>query len=151
MIQIAPRFRALRILCVEEEEVQRKLFQACADVIGAECLFAENATKAMWLFRRHPVDMVFIDIDRHCAQELAAFQAMRALPGRGHRVPIVAVTNNDCRWTAENYREAGFAALFAKPLEPTRLFQAIDDLLCETGQPPLLLAPVAEFRNPQFA
>ena len=36
MIDLAPRPRALRILCVEEDDLERRLLQACMDAIQAE-------------------------------------------------------------------------------------------------------------------
>ncbi len=92
----------------------------------------------MRYFREHPVDMVFIDIDRHSPGELGGFRRMRATPGRGKTVPMLAVTDNDCRWSEKDYRDAGFAGMFLKPIEPSRLFQTIDDVLYEIHQPPLL-------------
>jgi CheY-like chemotaxis protein len=138
MIDLAPRPRALRILCVEEDELERRLLQACMDAIHAEVIFSRSAADAVRYFREHPVDMVFIDIDRHSPGELGGFRRMRATPGRGKIVPILAVTDNDCRWSEKDYRDAGFAGLFLKPIEPSRLFQTIDDVLYETHQPPLL-------------
>lgn len=109
------------------------------DAIQAEAIFAPSAADAVAYFQRHPVDMVLIDIDRHAAGELGGFRRMRATPVRGKRVPIMAVTDNDCRWNESDYRAAGFAGLFVKPIEPSRLFQKIDDVLYEHHQPPLLV------------
>ena len=138
MMNLTPRFRALRVLCVEEDPVQRKLMEVCLDVAGIEALFASGPAQALSLFRRYPVDMIFLDFDQHSEQELAVFRIMRDSGQRGRHVPILAVTNNDCRWTRAAYREAGFAGLFEKPVEPMRLFRTMDDILCEYGQPPLL-------------
>jgi CheY-like chemotaxis protein len=139
MVPLAPRPRSLRVLCIEEDDVQRKLLRACLDVLGAEGLFALRADEAEFMFRRHPVDMVFMDIDLHSAEELAAFERMRTTPRRAE-VPILAVTENNCDWPEAAYREAGFAGLFLKPIEPMRLFHAMDAMLREACQPPLLLA-----------
>lgn len=138
MIDLATRPRPLRILCVEEDDLERRLLQACMDAIRAEAIFSRRAADAVRYFREHPVDMVFIDIDRHAAGELGGFRRMRATPGRGKTVPILAVTDNDCRWSESDYRDTGFAGLFLKPIEPSRLFQTIDDVLYEAHQPPLL-------------
>ncbi|HSM94764.1 MAG TPA: response regulator [Rhizomicrobium sp.] len=145
MIELAPRSRSLRILCVEENDLERRLLQACLDAIRAEAVFARGAKEAVAYFREHPVDMVFIDIDRHSPGELGGFRRMRATPARGQTVPIVAVTDNDCHWSEKEYREAGFGGLFLKPIEPSRLFRLIDDVLYENRQPPLLasLRPAA--------
>lgn len=121
--------------------VERRLLQACMDVIHAEAVFAHKAAEAVAYFRRHPVDLVLIDIDRHAAGELGGFRRMRATPVRGRKVPILAVTDNDCRWSESDYRHAGFTGLFVKPIEPSRLFQKIDDVLYEHHLPPLLAAP----------
>jgi CheY-like chemotaxis protein len=147
---LVPRQRSLRVLCVEEDDVQRKLLQACLDVIGAEGVFAQQATEAVFLFRRHPMDMVFMDIDMHSADELAAFERMRRTPRRKN-VPILAVTENECDWSENAYREAGFSGVFLKPIEPMRLFQAMDDMLRETEQPPLLYDQSDLVENAQFA
>jgi len=127
----------LRILCIEEDAIQRKLLQACLEVMGAEALIFTRALDAVWAFRKQQVDLIFMDIDQHIANGLMAFEAIRATPLRGRTVPILAVTENECRWSEQDYREAGFAGLFLKPVEPTRLFRAIDDVL-ERWNPPEL-------------
>jgi CheY-like chemotaxis protein len=138
MMTLSPRFRALRVLCVEEDAVQRKLMEVCLGFAGTEVFFAAKPQQALALFRRHPVDMIFLDFDQHSEEELAVFRIMRDKGQRGRHVPILAVTNNDCRWSRAAYREAGFAGLFEKPVEPMRLFRTMDGILCEVGQPPLL-------------
>ena len=151
MIELAPRPRALRILCVEEDDLERRLLQACLDAIRTEAVFARTAADAVTYFRKHPVDMVFIDIDRHSPGELGGFRRMRATPVRGKTVPIIAVTDNDCRWTESDYRQAGFAGVFLKPIEPSRLFRAIDDILYEYHQPPLLAPMRSALHAPHVA
>ena len=138
MVPLAIRNRALRVLSLEEDPLQRKLLSACLDAVGVEAFFASRAPEAIFLFRRHPVDMVFMDIDQHSQAGLAAFEGIRATPRRGRGVPILAMTNNECRWTEQDYRDAGFVTMFLKPVEPMRLFLAIDSVLRETAQPPLL-------------
>ena len=76
---------------------------------------------------------------------------MRATPVRGKKVPILAITDNDCRWTEKEYRDAGFAGLFLKPIEPSRLFRTIDDILYEHHQPPLLAAARFALHIPHVA
>lgn len=131
--------------------MERRLLQACMEAIQAETIFARVAADAVTYFRKHPVDMVFIDIDRHAPGELGGFRRMRATPARGKTVPILAVTDNDCRWSESDYRRAGFAALFVKPIEPSRLFQKIDDVLYEHHMPPLLVAPRAPLQASEVA
>ncbi|HEY1630653.1 MAG TPA: response regulator [Rhizomicrobium sp.] len=138
MLHFAARAEPFRALCVEEDAVQRKLLQACFDVVGAEALFAATAAQALALFRRCDVDIVLMDFDLHTADELAAFEAMQATPQ--WRVPILAVTDNDARWSEEDYRQVGFAGLYVKPIEPSRLITAMDGVLRGIGQPPLLLS-----------
>ncbi len=150
MVPLAPRNRSLRILCIEEDDVQRKLLGACLDVIGAEAVFALHAADALFLFRSHPMDMVFMDIDLHSADELGAFERMRATPRREH-VPILALTDNECDWPDKAYRETGFAGVFLKPIEPMRLFRTIDRALREAEQPPLLCEQSDLFENARFA
>jgi CheY-like chemotaxis protein len=152
MMNILPRFRALRVLCVEEDFVQRKLIEVCLDVAQIETFFATNAQQALSLFHRHPFDMIFLDFDRHCEKELAAFRVMRDTPRSDRRTPILAVTNNDCRWTQGSYRQAGFAGLFEKPIEPSRLFRAMDDVLRDYEREPLLDLPyTAQFASRRTA
>jgi CheY-like chemotaxis protein len=150
MVPLAPRHRSLRVLCIEEDDVQRKLLRACFDVIGAEAMFALNAMDALFMFRRHPMDMVFMDIDLHSADELAAFERMRTTPRRQH-VQILALTDNECDWREAAYREAGFAGVFFKPIEPMRLFRTMDAILRDADQQPLLYQQADLFANQQFA
>lgn len=137
MLPLALRPRPLRVLCVEEDPVQRKLFKACLDGLGAEGLFASHAHEAVNVFRHHPVDLVVMDIDLHVADELSAFERIHS-SFRGRRVPILAITDNECGWSEDDFREAGFAGLFEKPVEPSRLYHKMDDVLRASNQPPLL-------------
>lgn len=131
--------RPLRILCVEEDPIQRRLMEACLEVMGADALIVSRPMDAIWAFRHEEIDLVFLDIDMHVAHGLSAFEAIRATPVRGHSVPVLAVTENECRWTAHDYRQAGFAGLFLKPIEPTRLRLAIEDAM-KNWHPPALRA-----------
>jgi len=140
MLHFARRADPVRILCVEEDLVQRKLLEACLDVVGAEAVFAGNASQALSLFRRCDIDLVLMDFDLHTAEELAAFEEM--CETQNWRVPILAVTDNECRWSEAAYRDAGFAALYLKPIEPSRLIAALDGALRDAGQPPLLDAVI---------
>lgn len=137
MIPLAPRHRSLRILCIEEDEVQKKLLGACLEIIGAESFFAADPEDAEIIFRHHPMDLVLMDIDAHTAEELEVFEHMRALPRR-RAIPILAVTDNNCDWPERAYREAGFAAVYFKPIEPARFFRTVDEILREYALPPLL-------------
>src|SRR5579885_792536 len=137
MLPLALRPRPLRVLCVEEDAIQRKLFKACLDGLGAEGFYASYAHEAVEIFLHHPVDLVVMDIDLHVADELSAFERIHS-SFRGRKVPVLAVTGNECGWSEEDFREAGFAGLFEKPVEPTRLYRKMDEVVREFNQPPLL-------------
>jgi CheY-like chemotaxis protein len=151
MVPLACRFRPLRILCIEEDPLQRKLLGACLEAVKAECLFAPRAANGVWLFRRHPMDVVLMDLDWHVAEEIAAFEEMRKVSRWGRRVPIVAVTDNDSNWSERAYRDAGFAALCEKPIQPMQLFGILDDVLRDSHLAPLLDQPVRSQLLPHSA
>lgn len=151
MLPLACRSRPLRILCIEEDALQRKLLAACLEAAKAECLFAPRAANAVWLFRRHPVDMVLMDLDWHVVEEIAAFHEMRNVWRWGRRVPIVAVSENESGWSERAYREAGFAALCEKPIQPMQLFAILDDVLRDSHMPPLLERPSLSHMLPHSA
>jgi hypothetical protein len=151
MLPLACRSRPLRILCIEEDALQRKLLAACLEAIKAEAIFAPRAANAVWLFRRHPVDIVLMDLDWHVEEEIAAFEEMRKVPRWGRRVPIVAVTDNESGWSERAYRDAGFAALCEKPIQPMQLFAILDDVLRDSHLAPLLDHPVQSQLLPHSA
>ena len=138
MLPLACRSRPLRILCIEEDPLQRKLLTACLEAVKAESLFARRAANAVWLFRRYPVDMVLMDLDWHVAEEIAALEEMRKARRWGRSVPIVAMTENESGWSERAFRDAGFAALCEKPIQPMQLFAIMDDVLRDDHQAPLL-------------
>ena len=135
--QLAPRLRPLRVLSVEDPPIQRKLIEACMQVVGAECILACDGAEAVTLFRSAPVDIVLLDMNLPHVDGLAAFEQMRSTPGRKAKTPILAVTLNEHGWDADEYRRRGFDGLYLKPLEPSRLYSAIDSVLIHAGQPPL--------------
>ncbi len=119
--------------------MQRKLLVACLEAAGIEGQVTGTAAETLWLFERRTFDLVSLDIDLHAAEGIAAFEAIAAAQARSRAVPVLAITANECGWSEADYRDAGFAGLFLKPIEPFRLYHAIDVLLRQTGQPPLLV------------
>jgi len=136
------RIRPMRILCVEDEPLQRKLLGACIELIAGEPLFAASGCEAVGLFRKHAVDLILLDMNQPAGDGFTALNQIRHLGLRGQQVPVLAISDNITGLPESAYRKLGFSALYVKPVEPYRLLDRMDASLIAAGQPPLFRVPV---------
>jgi len=110
------RTRAMRILCVEEEPLQRKLLGACIELIAGEPLFAASGREAVAIFREHAVDLILLDMNQPAGDGFSALNEIRHLGLRA--------TGAGPRGLGQHHRPAGIG------LSQARLQRAV----CEAGR-----------------
>ncbi|RME98286.1 MAG: response regulator, partial [Chloroflexi bacterium] len=121
-----PEFLAgpLRILLVEDNEVNSRLGRIVLERAGHTVTHAENGRVALECLRNQNFDLIFMDIQMPEMDGLQATAAIRANPAWKH-LPIIAMTAHAMKGDRERFLEAGMDDYVSKPIRSQDVLDAI--------------------------
>ncbi|TCS10193.1 ATP-binding protein [Caulobacter sp. BK020] len=120
--------RRLRVLAADDNPTNQKVIAAVLAPLGAEVELVADGAACVEAWKRGAYDIVLMDIHMPVMDGVEAARTIRALEvseGR-KRIPIVAVTANALVHQVEGYLAAGMDGHVAKPIEVTKLYDAIE-------------------------
>jgi len=106
----------LRVLVVDDLEVNCVYLEAVLERLGHDAEFARNGVVAVEAVSARHFDVVLMDLHMPEMDGIVATERIRALPGAAARVPIVAVTADAFEETRERCLRAGMNDFLAKPV-----------------------------------
>ncbi len=122
-------FSKMRILVVDDNEVNREIACAILDMEGAMSETAENGKLAVEAIDKAEAgyfDCVLMDVQMPVMNGYDATRAIRALPDRAKaNTPIIAVSANAFAEDVEEAMNAGMDAHTSKPIDLAKLTDAI--------------------------
>ena len=119
----------LRVLLVEDNEINRKVISCILNMIQAELTWAENGLEGVQAFQSQHFDVVLMDLqmpvmDGYTAtREIRAFESSTGKP----RTPVIVVSANVRPEDVSASRAAGADNHLGKPVDVTALFAAISE------------------------
>jgi signal transduction histidine kinase/CheY-like chemotaxis protein len=117
----------MRILVAEDNPVNRAVAVRLLKKHGHIVSIADNGQQALTILEGTPIDLVLMDVQMPEMDGLEATTAIRRRErSLGHRVPIIAMTAYAMKGDDERCLAAGMDAYVSKPIEPARLFEAIE-------------------------
>ena len=129
--------RPIRLLLVEDVDVNRELVRVILEPFEIEIDTATNGVEAIDAVRRAAYDLVLMDLQMPVMDGLTAAAHIRALPDAAlQRLPIIAMTADVMPDQVQRCLDAGMNAHLGKPLSPTALLQAIAEWTAQTVEPP---------------
>jgi CheY-like chemotaxis protein len=113
-----------RILVVEDNEKNMKLFRDVLVAMGYRTLEATRGGEAVDMASEHTPDLVLMDIQ---LPDLDGVQALHRLRGdaRTATIPIVALTAQAMRGDRERFLAAGFDGYVSKPVNVRDLIETV--------------------------
>jgi PAS domain S-box-containing protein len=118
--------RGLRVLLVEDHDVNRQLAQLVLESYEAAVETAADGVAALALFEQHRYDVILMDIQMPGMNGLEATARIRQHPDvERAQTPIIALTANAFLADNEKYLAAGMNDCLAKPFEATDLIRKI--------------------------
>ena len=120
--------RRLRVLAADDNPTNQKVIAAVLAPLGAEVEMVADGAACVEAWKRGGHDIVLMDIHMPVMDGVEAARTIRSLEvseGR-KRIPIVAVTANALVHQVEGYMAAGMDGHVAKPIEVTKLYDAIE-------------------------
>ena len=142
----------IRILLVEDIEINRLIARELLGSAGAELLEACDGEEAVALFNRESAafDLILMDIQMPGMDGYEATKLIRA-DTRSKGIPIVAMTAYAMESDRQKALDSGMDAHIAKPIEPEVLYETIERLCKkqpgQAGFVPSLSASKSDGRN----
>ena len=113
-----------RILVVEDNEKNMKLFRDVLVAMGYRTLEATRGGEAVDMASEHTPDLVLMDIQLPDLDGVQALHRLRA-DARTATIPIVALTAQAMRGDRERFLAAGFDGYVSKPVNVRDLIETV--------------------------
>jgi signal transduction histidine kinase/ActR/RegA family two-component response regulator len=127
--------RKLRILAAEDNATNQKVLQAVMEPLDVELHIVPDGAQAVDAWRHGGFDLILMDVQMPVMDGVEAARTIRAaevadgLP----RIPILALTANALVHQVESYLAVGMDGHVSKPIELTRLYDAIETALANAA------------------
>jgi PAS domain S-box-containing protein len=136
---VAPRLSG-RILCAEDNEINRRLVSLLVSRTGAEMVHVSNGAEALERALHESFDLILMDIQMPVMNGRDATAALREA---GINTPVIALTANVMSEDIADYRRAGCTEHLAKPIDKQRFYEVLARYL--EVQPEPLQLPAVRF------
>ena len=119
---------AKRVMIVEDNELNMKLFKDLIEASGYETIRTRNGLEALDLARAHKPDLILMDIQ---LQEVSGLEVTKWLKedDKLHRIPVIAVTAFAMKGDEERIRQGGCEAYISKPISVSKFVETIKSYL----------------------
>lgn len=119
---------AKKILIVEDNELNLKLFNDLLEAYGYETLETREGLKALDLARQHKPDLILMDIQ---LPEVSGLEVTKWLKEDDElrKIPVIAVTAFAMKGDEEKIREGGCEAYISKPISVSHFIETIKNIL----------------------
>jgi PAS domain S-box-containing protein len=121
----------LRILIAEDNEVNQLVLKKMLEKLGYNSTTVQNGLEAVEAFKRHPYDIVFMDIQMPFMDGMDAVKAIKESISSERDPYIVAVTAHAIKGDRERYLEMGMDEYVSKPVSMHMISGIIDKFLAE--------------------
>jgi signal transduction histidine kinase/CheY-like chemotaxis protein len=118
-------FAGIRVLVVEDVEINRQIAQELLEMVGATVEMASNGREAIERLAKEspPIDVVLMDVQMPVMDGVTAAREIRAI--HGLKIPIIAMTAHALEAERIRCLEAGMNDHLAKPVEPKELVASL--------------------------
>jgi signal transduction histidine kinase/CheY-like chemotaxis protein len=121
-LELQPR---LRILAVDDHEINRRTLALVLQPLGALLATASDGTLALDLLERQPFDVVLMDVNMPGIDGNETTRRLRASGGCNAQTPVIGFSAGTEAEQIEACLKAGMTDWLAKPLEPRALYEAL--------------------------
>jgi two-component system sensor histidine kinase RpfC len=121
--------RSLSVLVADDNRMNQKVLREILTRAGHQVQLVANGEEALDALDAATFDLVLMDINMPVMNGIEATKLFRFTALDRPHVPIVALTADATPGIAARCAEAGMDACLTKPIEPEKLFTAIEDVL----------------------
>ncbi|WP_164511857.1 ATP-binding protein [Brevundimonas fluminis] len=121
--------RAMKVLVVDDHDINRRAVQLILAPLGVEVTTAEDGMAALRACDQGEFDMIFMDVRMPELDGRETTRRLRASGGPNARVPVIAVTADTSPEDIEACLAAGMSYFVPKPITPPALLGAVQHVL----------------------
>ena len=113
-----------RVLIVEDNELNMKLFHDLLEANGYDIVQTRNGLEALDLAREHRPNLILMDIQ---LPEVSGLEVTKWIKedDRLHTIPVIAVTAFAMKGDEERIRQGGCEAYISKPISVAKFIETI--------------------------
>ncbi|MDO9141923.1 MAG: response regulator [Methylobacter sp.] len=145
----AQRFDNVRVLLVEDNELNQEVAASIIRKRGAILTIAWNGEEAVELVRRQTFDLVLMDLHMPVMGGIEAARQIREL-AQGKNLPIVAMTAAVMAEDRERCLAIGMVDFIPKPVEPEDIARVLRSYTQLGAEAPAAALPVVQRSEPVF-
>ncbi len=119
----------LRILVVDDHELNRRALTLLLEPLGVVPSLASSGEEALTLLSQDAFDVILMDLNMAGLDGRETTVRIRAVEGPNRTVPVIAVTGAVEALVLQSCLDAGMNAWVEKPIEPAALYGAIEQVL----------------------
>ena len=115
---------AKRVMIVEDNDLNMKLFNDLLEANGYETIKTRNGLEALDLARAHRPDLILMDIQ---LPEVSGLEVTKWLKEDDdlYKIPVIAVTAFAMKGDEERIRQGGCEAYISKPISVAKFVETI--------------------------
>ena len=117
--------RGLRILVVEDHNINRLIANRLLTKHGHDVLEAETGFDALALIEQEPIDLILMDLQMPGMSGFEAVERMRQMPAPVCDTPVIALTANALSGDREQCLASGMQGYVSKPFKAATLLDEI--------------------------
>ena len=118
--------RRLRVLAVDDHEINRRTLALVLQPLDVDLSTASDGASALDILAAQPFDVVLMDVNMPGIDGNEATRRLRASSGPNAAVPVIGFSAGTEAEQIAACHEAGMTDWLAKPLEPARLYEALE-------------------------
>lgn len=118
----------MKILVIDDNERNRRLFKLIIGSTGHEIVTAENGEDGIRIAIEVKPDLILMDIHLPVIDGLTAFGILQSNE-ETKNIPVIAATSYAMKGDRERFLEQGFADYIAKPIDVDDFIKKLDSLL----------------------
>lgn len=122
----APKLGALKVLAVDDHEVNRRTLALVLEPLGVTLTTAPDGLAALQALEAKAFDVVLMDVNMPGLDGREATRRLRAGGGLNHDTPVIGFSAGVADHEVEACHEAGMTDWIAKPLDISALYAALD-------------------------
>lgn len=121
---------AKRVMIVEDNELNMKLFNDLLEAQNYETIQTSNGLEALDLAHKHRPDLILMDIQ---LPEVSGLEVTKWLKEDDElaRIPVIAVTAFAMKGDEERIRQGGCEAYISKPISVMKFLETVKSYLGE--------------------
>jgi CheY-like chemotaxis protein len=129
----------MRVLFVEDSEVNRRVVKEMLRAGGVDMAEAEDGRAGLEMIEANDYDLILMDLRMPGMDGITAIRHLRARTDAKATLPVIVVTADAGSNIDADCKAAGADSVLRKPVSMSVLFEAIGALLAQRGDSSILL------------